>query len=129
MTAEEILKKYRDIAVVGISDKPDRASYQVSKYLMENGYNIIPVNPVLENWEGKKVYKDVKSIEGNVDVVDIFRKPEFVEEIVKDAKGKARVIWMQEGIVNEDAKKLAMDMGMEVVMDKCMKKEHQKLNK
>ena len=96
MTAEEILKKYRDIAVVGISDKPDRASYQVSKYLMENGYNIIPVNPVLEDWEGKKVYKDVKSIEGNVDVVDIFRKPEFVEEIVKDAKGKARVIWMQE---------------------------------
>ena len=104
-------------------------SYQVSKYLMENGYNIIPVNPVLEDWEGKKVYKDVKSIEGNVDVVDIFRKPEFVEEIVKDAKGKARAIWMQEGIVNEDAKKLAIDMGMEVIMDKCMKKEHQKLNK
>jgi predicted CoA-binding protein len=129
MATDEILKKYRDIAVVGISDKPDRASYQVAKYLMENGYNIIPVNPVLKQWDGKKVYPDVKSIDENVDVVDIFRKPEFVEEIVRDSKGRAKVIWMQEGIVNEDAKKLALDMGMEVVMDKCMKKEHQKLNK
>jgi predicted CoA-binding protein len=129
MSTEDILRMYRDIAVVGISEKPDRYSYQVARYLMEKGFNIIPVNPMLTEWQGKKVYKDVSSIEGNVDVVDIFRKPEFVEDIVSDSKGKAKVIWMQEGIVNEGAKKLALSMGMEVVMDKCMKKEYEKLNK
>jgi predicted CoA-binding protein len=129
MAVEEILKKYRNIAVVGISDKPDRYSYQVAKFLMDKGYNIIPVNPMLDQWMGKKVYKDIHSIDGSVDVVDIFRRPEFVEDIVRDSGGKARVIWMQEGIVNNDAAKLAEDMGMEVVMDKCMKKEYEKLNK
>ena len=129
MKVEEILKKYRDIAVVGISDKPDRYSYQVAKFLMDRGYNIIPVNPMLDQWMGKKAYRDIHSIDGNVDVVDIFRRPEFVEDIVMDSKGKAKVIWMQEGIVNEDAAKLANDMGMEVVMDKCMKKEYEKFNK
>ncbi|MCL4453383.1 MAG: CoA-binding protein [Candidatus Thermoplasmatota archaeon] len=129
MKVEEILKKYRDIAVVGISDKPDRYSYQVAKFLMDRGYNIIPVNPMLDQWMGKKAYRDIHSIDGNVDVVDIFRRPEFVEDIVMDSKGKAKVIWMQEGIVNEDAAKLANDMGIEVVMDKCMKKEYEKLNK
>ena len=108
MTVEEILKKYRDIAVVGISDKPDRYSYQVAKFLMDRGYNIIPVNPMLDQWMGKKAYRDIHSIDGNVDVVDIFRRPEFIEDIVMDSKGKAKVIWMQEGIVNEDAAKLPM---------------------
>ena len=129
MAIEEILKKYKDIAVVGISDKPDRYSYQVAKFLMDRGYNIIPVNPMLEEWMGKKVYKDIHSIDHNVDVVDIFRRPEFIEDIVTDSKGRAKVIWMQEGIVNEDAAKLAEEMGMEVVMDRCMKKEYEKLNK
>ncbi len=129
MSIEEILKKYKDIAVVGISDKPDRYSYQVAIYLMNNGFNIIPVNPMLKEWQGKKVYSDVKSIEGNIDVVDIFRRPEFIEDIVMDSRGKAKVIWMQEGIINEAAKKLAVEMGMEVVMDRCMKKEYEKLNK
>ena len=129
MSIEEILKKSKDIAVVGISDKPDRYSYQVANYLMNNGFNIIPVNPMLKEWQGKKVYSDVKSIEGNIDVVDIFRRPEFIEDIVMDSRGKAKVIWMQEGIINEVAKKLAVEMGMEVVMDRCMKKEYEKLNK
>ncbi len=129
MSIEEILKKYKDIAVVGISDKPDRYSYQVANYLMNNGFNIIPVNPMLKEWQGKKVYSDIKSIEGNIDVVDIFRRPEFIEDIVMDSRGKAKVIWMQEGIINEAAKKLAVEMGMEVVMDRCMKKEYEKLNK
>jgi hypothetical protein len=96
---------------------------------MDRGYNIIPVNPMLEEWMGKKVYKDIHSIDHNVDVVDIFRRPEFIEDIVTDSKGRAKVIWMQEGIVNEDAAKLAEEMGMEVVMDRCMKKEYEKLNK
>jgi len=113
MSIEEILKKYKDIAVVGISDKPDRYSYQVANYLMNNGFNIIPVNPMLKEWQGKKVYSDIKSIEGNIDVVDIFRRPEFIEDIVMDSRGKAKVIWMQEGIINEAAKKLAVEMGIE----------------
>ena len=129
MSIEEILKKYKDITVVGISDNPDRYSYQVANYLMNNGFNIIPVNPMLKEWQGKKVYSDIKSIEGNIDVVDIFRRPEFIEDIVMDSRGKAKVIWMQEGIINEAAKKLAVEMGMEVVMDRCMKKEYEKLNK
>jgi predicted CoA-binding protein len=129
MSIDEILRKYRDIAVVGISDKPDRYSYQVAKYLMDHGYNIIPVNPGLEYWLGIKAYKDINSIEQNIDVVDIFRRPEFIEDIVRDSRGRAKVIWMQEGITNEKAKQLAIDMGMEVVMDRCMKKEYEKLNK
>ncbi len=129
MDIEKVLKKYKDIAVIGISDKPERYSYKVALYLIDNGYNIIPVNPMLDEWNGKKVFKNIKDIDSNVDVVDIFRKPEFIPEIVMESIGKAKVIWMQEGIVNNDAKELAEKNGMYVVMDKCIKKEHEKLNK
>ncbi|MEM0140230.1 MAG: CoA-binding protein [Ferroplasma sp.] len=129
MDIKTILSKYRNIAVVGISDKPDRYSYQVATYLMEKGFNIIPVNPMLQEWQGKKAFKDIKEINVPVDVVDIFRKREFVPEIVKDSIGRAQVIWMQEGIISMDGKALAEDNGMFVVMDRCMKKEYEKLNK
>ena len=129
MDIKYILKNYKDIAVVGLSDKPDRYSYLVADYLLRNGYSIIPVNPNIEEWQGIKVYKDIKSIDRNIDVVDIFRKPEFVPEIVNEAIGKSKVIWMQEGIINNEAKDIAEKNNMYVIMDKCMKKEHEKLNK
>ena len=118
----------KTIAVVGISDNPERPSNFVAKFLEEHGYNIVPVNPNLSEWEGKKCYPDLMSIPVNVDIVDIFRRPEAIPPIVDEAIAKkAKVVWMQEGIVNEDAAAKARDAGIEVVMDRCMKKEYIKL--
>ena len=114
----------KTIAVVGISDNPERPSNFVAKFLEERGYNIIPVNPNLTEWEGKKCYPDLLSIPVKVDVVDIFRRPEAIPPIVDEAIAiKAKVVWMQEGIVNEEAAAKARDAGIEVVMDRCMKKD------
>ncbi len=116
------------IAVVGISDNPERPSNFVAKFLEEHGYKIIPVNPILTEWEGKKCYPDLLSIPLKVDVVDIFRRPEAVPQIVDEAIAiKAKVVWMQEGIVNEEAAAKARAAGIEVVMDRCMKKEYIRL--
>lgn len=125
MSIERILS-YRNIAVVGISDNPERPSHSVSSFMEAHGYNIIPVNPNLEEWEGKKCYPDLLSIPLKVDVVDIFRRSEAVPPIVDEAiKIKAKAVWMQEGIVNEEAAAKAREADIEVVMDRCMKKEYQ----
>lgn len=127
MTIESILN-YRTIAVVGISDDPERPSHFVASFLESHGYKIIPVNPKLIEWEGKKCYPDLLSIPEKVDVVDIFRRAEAVPPIVDEAiKIKAKVVWMQEGIVNEEAAAKALDAGIEVVMDRCMKKDYIRL--
>jgi len=119
---------FNKIAVVGISDNPERPSNFVAKFLEEHGYKIIPVNPTLTVWEGKKCYPDLLSIPLKVDVVDIFRRPEAVPPIVDEAIAiKAKVVWMQEGIVNEEAAAKARAAGIEVVMDRCMKKEYIRL--
>ncbi len=118
----------KTIAVVGVSDNPERPSNFVAKFLEENGYNIIPVNPNLSEWEGKKCYPDLLSIPLKVEVVEIFRRPEAVPPIVDEAIAiKAKVVWMQEGIVNEEAAAKARAAGIEVVMDRCMKKEYIRL--
>ncbi len=118
----------RTIAVVGISDNPEKPGNFVAKFLEEHGYKIIPVNPNLTEWEGKKCYPDLLSIPVKVDVVDIFRRPEAIPPIVDEAiEIKAKVVWMQEGIVNEAAAAKARDAGIEVVMDRCMKKEYIRL--
>ncbi len=127
MTIGAILN-YRNIAVVGISDDPARPSHSVASFLAGHGYNIIPVNPKLAEWEGKKCYPDLFSVPVKVDVVDIFRRPEFVPPLVDEAiKIKAKAVWMQEGIVNEEAAEKAREAGIEVVMDRCMMKEYKKL--
>ena len=124
MSIETILD-YRTIAVVGISDDPTRPSHYVSTFLEKHGYNIVPVNPKLIQWEGKKCYPDLLSIPVKVDVVDIFRRSEAVPPVVDEAIAiKAKVVWMQEGIINEEAAAKAKEAGIEVVMDKCMKKEY-----
>jgi len=127
-TAEEILNFSRVIAVVGLSPKPDRPSYGVASYLKENGYKIIPVNPEVGEILGEVCYPDLSSIPEPVDVVDIFRRSEKVPAIVEEAiKIAAKAVWMQEGVINEPAAARAGEAGLLVVMDRCMLKEHRKL--
>jgi len=127
---EEILDSSRVVAVVGLSAKPDRPSYRVASYLKENGYKIIPVNPGEEEILGNVCYPDLVSIPEPVDVVDIFRRSEEVPAIVEEAiKIGAKVVWMQEGVINEEAAVRAKEAGLVVIMDRCMLKEHQKLQK
>lgn len=127
-TEKEILNTSRVVAVVGLSPNPDRPSYRVASYLKEQGYKIIPVNPTTGEILGEVSYPDLSSIPETVDVVDIFRRSEEVPAIVEDAiKIGAKVVWMQEGIINEEAATRAREAGLLVVMDRCMLKEHQKL--
>ena len=106
------------VAVVGISPNPERPSHYVAKYLQEVGYKIIPVNPTLDNVLGETSYPDLKAIPSRVDMVDVFRRPEHVLQIVKDALTiEAKYIWLQDGIVNMEAYHLAMASGLSMVMD------------
>jgi predicted CoA-binding protein len=115
----------RTIAVVGLSGKRYRPSYGVAEYMQRAGYRIIPVNPHEREVLGERCYPDLDSIPGPVDVVDIFRRSECVPEIVDAAIRKgAKVIWMQEGVVNEEAARRAEAAGMTVVMDRCILKDH-----
>ena len=127
-TEKEILKSSRTIAVVGLSPKSDRPSYRVAGYLQKQGYKIIPVNPTTKEILGEPSYPDLSSIPEPVDVVDIFRRSEEVPAIVGEAIKKGiKAVWMQEGVINEEAATRAKDAGLLVVMDRCMLKEHQKL--
>jgi len=125
-----ILSNSKTVAVVGISPKEDRPSYIVAFYLRSKGYQIIPVRPDGEEILGEKVYHSVTEIpkEINVEVVDIFRKPEDVPPIVDEAiRRGAKAVWMQEGIIHKEAGEKAEKAGLKVVMDRCMKKEHERL--
>ena len=125
---EQILNSSRVVAVVGLSAKPDRPSYRVAVYLKTQGYRIIPVNPAESEILGELCYPDLASVPEPVDLVDIFRRSEEVLPIVKDAiRIGAKAVWMQEGVINEEAAALASEAGLRVVMDKCMLKEHRKL--
>ncbi|HEY87478.1 MAG TPA: CoA-binding protein [Dehalococcoidia bacterium] len=127
-TEEEILNSSRVVAVVGLSTKPDRPSYKVASYLKKNGYKIIPVTPKAEKILGEVCYPDLGSIPKSVDMVNIFQRAEEVPAIVEEAINiGAKVVWMQEGVINEQAAARAKKAGLLVVMDKCMLKEHRKL--
>ena len=127
---EKIIRESRNVAVVGISNKLGRPSLTVASYLKGQGYSIIPVNPTIQDVNGEKCYPDLGSIPEKVDVVDIFRKPQDVLPVVEEAiRIGAKAIWMQEGIVNEDAARKAKEAGLQVVMDKCMLKEHARLKR
>ncbi|MFQ6105526.1 MAG: CoA-binding protein [Candidatus Hydrothermarchaeaceae archaeon] len=129
MKVEDILKM-KDIAVVGISRNPDKPSHYVPRYMLENGYNVIPVNPFTDRLFEKKCYKSLSDVEGNVEIVNIFRPSEEVPEIVRDAiLKKVKVIWMQERIENEAAAEEAKKHDIEVVMNTCIMKEHKALYK
>ncbi len=122
---EKVLKESKTIAVVGASDNPERASYEVAEYLQSQGFKIIPVNPALTELFGEKAYPDVVSIPGPVDVVDIFRNPDAVPAIVEQAiKKQAHVVWMQPGAENMQAAERATEAGLQVIMGVCMMREH-----
>ena len=127
-TIRKILKDSSVIAVVGLSPKPHRPSHQVSRYLMEAGYTIIPVNPGQDSILGLPCYPNLRAIPSPVDTVDIFRRQEEVLPIVEDAIAiGAKYIWMQEGIVNEEAAARAETAGLVVVMDRCTMIDHMNL--
>jgi hypothetical protein len=122
-----ILTSAKTIAVVGLSDKPDRDSHMVARYLQANAYRIIPVNPGVAEVLGERSYPDLTSIPAEIaiDVVDIFRRPEFIPAIVDAAIVRgARAVWMQLGLVHNAAAEKARAAGLLVVMDRCMKVEH-----
>ena len=120
----------KNIAIVGLSDKPDRPSFEVGKYLMEKGFKIFHVNPNIDNFFGIKAYKTLSDIKEKIDVVDIFRRSEFTEPIIEEAIAVgAKMIWMQEGVSNEKAASKARTAGLTVIMDMCMMKEHKKIIK
>jgi predicted CoA-binding protein len=124
----EILHSARTIAVVGLSHKRYRPSYGVSEYMQKAGYRIIPVNPRETEVLGERAYPDLESVPESIDIVDIFRRPEFVPDIVEAAIRKgAKVIWMQEGVIHEAAARRAEEAGLAVVMDRCILKDHRRL--
>jgi len=120
-----ILQKYKTVAIVGLSPKPERDSHQVAKYLKENDYRIVPVNPGQKEIFREKCYPNLKAIPFPIDIVDVFRKSDAMPPIVDDAiEIGAKMVWMQLGIVHNEAADKARKAGLEVVMDKCIKIEH-----
>jgi predicted CoA-binding protein len=127
-TEEKILQSATTVAIVGLSADRKKPSYGVVQYLKRHGYKVIPVNPREDEILGEKSYASLAEITQPVDVVDIFRRFEKVAGVVEDAISiGAQAVWMQEEVINEEAAALAQQAGLEVVMDKCMKKEHQRM--
>lgn len=125
---KEIITKYKNIAVVGLSPDPGKPSYEVAAYLQRAGFRIIPVNPACQEILGERCYPTLADIPDEVEIVDVFRRSEFLPDIVEQAITKgAKVVWMQEGIVNEKAAARAEGAGLAVVMDRCLLKEHSRL--
>jgi uncharacterized protein len=133
---EEILQKYKAIAIVGLSRDKEKPSYEVAKFMQSRGYQIVPVNPFVDEVLGEKSYKSLldipMEIQKKIDIVDIFRRPEDVPPIVdqvvklKTANGKPYVVWMQVGIINEVAANVARKAGLSVVMDRCIMVEYKR---
>jgi uncharacterized protein len=125
MSIKEILETYKTIAVVGLSSSPWRASLGVSKYMKASGYRIIPVNPNVNEVLGEKAYPSLDDVPEPFEIVDIFRRSEYVPEIVEAAiRRQAKVIWMQETVIHEPAAERARAAGLDVIMDRCILKEH-----
>jgi predicted CoA-binding protein len=121
----ELLARTKTIAVVGLSSDPLRPSYGVSQYMQRNGYRIIPVNPSEKEVLGELAYPRLSDVSEKIDLVDVFRRPEFVPEIVDEAiRLKIPAIWLQEGVIHEPAAQKARDAGLFVVMDRCILKDH-----
>jgi hypothetical protein len=127
---DEVKRIYglKRIAIVGLSKDPEKDSRRVAAYLMTKKYAITPVNPTAERILGRRVFKSLRETEDKIDIVDIFRPAEEVTTLVEEAIGKGvKVVWMQEGIVNREAAEKARKAGITVVMNRCMKKEHERL--
>ncbi len=124
-TMEEIFRDTRTIAVVGLSPKQHRDSYQVAAYLQQQGYRIIPVNPAVREVLGERAYASLTDVPEPIDMVDVFRRSELVPGIVDEAvQHGVRVVWTQLGVVHQEAAAVAVSQGLDVVMDRCTKIEH-----
>jgi predicted CoA-binding protein len=124
---KSILEESKIVAVVGLSPRQDRDSHRVAKYLQGQGYRIIPVNPNAEEVLGERSYPDLASVPEPIDIVDVFRRSEAVPEIVEAAiKVGARTVWMQQGVIHEEAAARAREAGLQVVMDSCIMIEHRR---
>ena len=125
---KDILSTAKTVASVGISGNKEKVSNSVGAFLMEHGYRLIPINPTADEILGQKSYPDLASVPEKIDVVQIFRRPEDVPPVVDEAiKVGAKVVWMQEGIINEQAAQTAREAGLQVVMDACMRATHKRL--
>jgi len=124
----QLLMKSKNIAVVGLSDKPHRDSYRVAHYMQKNGYKIIPVNPKATSVLGETAYQNLLDIPVNIDIVNVFRRSELIIPVMQEALViNPRAIWLQQGIINYEAEKMALNAGLYFVMDKCIKIEHERL--
>jgi predicted CoA-binding protein len=129
----EVLQKYRTVAVYGMSQNPEKPAHSVPAYLLSKGYNIIPVNPYADKIVGRKSYPNLKRIQEKIDIIEVFRPSADVVDVVKEAlvrkeeRGDIAVIWLQEGIQNEEARKLAEEVGIVFVQNRCMYKEFKRL--
>lgn len=124
----ELLATAKTIAIVGLSDNPNRPSFGVAQYLQSKGYRIIPVNPTIESVLGEKSYASLSAIPEKVDIVDVFRRPEFVPALAEEAIAiGARCLWLQLGVIHEEAARRARDAGLLVVMDHCLAVERLRL--
>jgi predicted CoA-binding protein len=129
-TDDQIRKIYslKNIAVVGMSKNPEKAAHYVPKYLLEKGYDIIPVNPTANEILGKKCYPELSGIPNEIDVIDVFRPSDQIRPVIEESvKLKPKVIWLQEGIHNPEAEAIAQQSGIIVVYNRCMLAEHQRL--
>lgn len=125
----DLLSKVKTIAVVGLSSDPTRPSFGVSQYMQRKGYHIIPVNPNESVVLGERAYRTLAEVPEKIDVVDVFRRPEFVPEIVEETiRLKIPALWLQEGVIHQGAAKRAQDAGLTVVMNRCILKEHRARN-
>ncbi len=123
-----VLAQHRTLAVVGLSANWYRPSYFAAKYMLDHGYRVVPVNPAYDEVLGQRCYPSIAAIPGPVDIVDAFRKPGEMPAIAREAVAKgAKVLWMQLGIRNDEAARIAMDAGLDVVMDRCVKIEHARI--
>jgi len=125
---ETIVEEAKTVAVIGLSDDPEKYSHEVASYLNEQGYRIIPVNPNYEEVFGEHAYDTVEEIPEEVDVVDVFLPPDKTPDVAEDAvRAGAKTLWLQEGITNEETRRIAEEGGLAYVEDRCMKKTHQSL--
>jgi uncharacterized protein len=121
----QILKQSKRIAVVGLSDNPERTSHSVSKAMQDQGYEIIPVNPTIDSALGVKAVSSLEEVEGPVDIVNIFRRSEFLPDLAREFdKIDAKIFWAQLGVMNEEAYSFLTERGYTVIMDRCIKVEH-----
>ncbi|ALX47881.1 CoA-binding protein [Lentibacillus amyloliquefaciens] len=122
---KEVLESAKTIAVVGLSDKPERTSYQISKIMQDQGYTIIPVNPKVNEVLGEKAYDNLTDVTENIDIINVFRRSEFLPDIAKEAaQTDCRVFWAQQGIVSQETYDYLKERGFTVIMDRCIKVAH-----